>query len=418
MSDTLSMQADRERVLERIDTLAAQLIELSHRIHAHPETRFEEYQASSWLAGWLEQAGFYVERPVGGLATAFRATRHGGRRSAGAINVALLCEYDALEGIGHGCGHNLIAVMSLGAALAVAPLMEEVSGTLTVLGTPGEEGGGGKIRLLQAGVFEGVDAALMLHPYTDDWLYMRTLARVSLQVTFHGKAAHAATAPHEGLNALDAVLLAFAGINALRQHVPPDVRLHGIITEGGHVPNVIPERAQMRMFVRAADRTYLYGTLLPRVRAVFEGAAHMTGTRVEVSEPAPAYDSFKRNAVLERVFLETARQLGRHFKEPPAGEFGGSTDVANVSHHLPTLHPMINILGDASAQRLVLHSREFAQAAISPEADRALLDGARLLALTVLRLLREPALVEEAWRAHRAEVDAVGPASASAGPGR
>ena len=354
------------------------LVALSHRIHDNPEVRFEEVQASAWLCELLERHGFDVERGVGGLPTAFRARRDG---RPGGPTIAILCEYDALPGLGHACGHNLIATMGAGAAVALSPLMDELAGTLLVLGTPAEEGGGGKIVLLEAGVFDGIDAALMIHPYHLNQAGMATLASVKYEVTFGGTPAHAAMAPHLGRNALDAVRLAFAGIDAMRQQTRDDVRIHAIVSDGGAAPNVIPERAAMTCVARAADAAHLHEELVPRLQGVFQGAALMTGTEVRVENASHPYDEIRRNAPLEAAFERHVRRLGRSLTpfDPRAG--AGSTDMGNVSQALPGLHGMLAIDDEA-----LPHTAAFATAARSARGDATLVDGASVLAATAAEL--------------------------------
>lgn len=373
---------DRYLSLDRaVDAHRAQLLELSHRLHANPELRFEEHRAAGWLCAALDEAGFSVERGVGGLPTAFRATLRGGGDGP---KVALLCEYDALEGLGHACGHNLIATMSLGAALALAPRMRDLPGSLLVLGTPGEEGGGGKVILLEQGVFEGVDAALMLHPFDADVMGAAMLARVAWEVVYSGAPAHAAAAPHLGVNALDAVRLAFAGLDAMRQQVPPDVRIHGVISHGGDAPNIIPHRAAMKLFLRAGARDYLEQSLVPRAENVLRGAALMTGCTVAVEEIAKPYDNFVVNPALADRFRLHAERCDRRV-EAVRDETAGSSDIGNVSQRLPCLHAFIAIDDEAKP-----HTVAFAEAARSERGDRAVVDGARILAGVALDLLRDP----------------------------
>lgn len=380
----------QEAILRAAQEVFPQALELSRKIHAHPELRFEEFKASAWLADALEQAGFVVQRGVGSLPTAFiaRLTRNPGP------NIALLAEYDALEGLGHACGHNLIGSMSVGAGMALAQAnLDGLLGTISVIGCPAEEGGGGKAILLEAGAFAGVDAAFIIHPYDQNLLHTAYLARVAYDITYLGVPAHAADSPHEGINALDAANLFFAGLNALRQQVTPDVRMHGIITHGGDAPNIIPKEARVRVFVRAAQAEYLH-KLIPRVRGVIEGAAMMTGCKVEVQDYSPAYLDMRSNPVLMEVFRQNSEQLGRTFA-PSKTEGGASTDVGNVSHALPTLHPTY-FIGQAKP-----HTEAFAQAAISPEGEQCLQDGIAALALSVATLLEQPQLVQAAWEAHR-----------------
>ncbi len=362
------------------------LLALSHKIHAHPEIRFEEKQAAQWLGETLQEHGFALERGVGGLATAFRARLAG--RGEGP-KIALVCEYDALEGLGHACGHNVIATMSLGAALAVAPMMDDVEGELVVVGTPGEEGGGGKVIMLEAGVFGELDAAMMIHPSHEDRRGGPSLARVGWDVTYTGVPAHAAAAPHLGVNALDAVRLAFSGLDAMRQQVTPDVRIHSIITHGGDAPNIIPKGASMRVFLRAATKEYLYDSLVPRARNVFEGAALMTGAKLEIKEAAKAYENMVTNERLAERFGDHSKRIGRTAQPVEWGRFGGSTDMGNVSQQIPALHAYLAIDDHARP-----HTPEFAEAARSERGDATVLDGARILGSLAYDLLVDKSLLE------------------------
>ncbi|MDQ3459218.1 MAG: amidohydrolase [Deinococcota bacterium] len=380
-----------ERIDAQIAGLRPLLLELSHKIHAHPEIRFEERQASSWLAETLAAHGFAVECGAGGLETAFYARLPG--KGAGANSgpkVALVCEYDALEGLGHACGHNVIATMSLGGALALAPLLENLAGELVVVGTPGEEGGGGKVILLEAGVFDGLDAAMMIHPSYETRVGGPSLARVGWEVRYSGVPAHAAAAPHLGVNALDAVRLAFSGLDALRQQVTPDVRIHGVVTHGGDAVNIIPKEAAMRVFLRAASKDYLYDSLVPRARKVFEGAALMTGAELTIAESVKPYDNMATNLVLAERFAVHGARLGREVLPYDPLDYGGSTDMGNVSQRLPALHAYLAI--DDEAQP---HTAGFAEAARSERGDAAVLDGARILASLAHDLLSDGAFLEE-----------------------
>jgi amidohydrolase len=370
------------RIDARLEHDAPALLELSHRIHAHPEVLFEEVRASGWLADALEERGFAVERGVGGLSTAFRAVKEG---KGPGPTVAILCEYDALPGMGHACGHNVIATMGAGAGLALAPLMRELPGRLVVMGTPAEEGGCGKVLLLDAGAFDGIDAAVMIHPWNANQAAMPLLASTRWDVTFHGRSAHAALAPHLGINALDAVRLAFAGIDALRQQVRPDVRIHGIVTHGGDAPNVIPERAGLKLVARSADGAYLLDELAPRLVRVFEGAALMTGARAEVVPARIRYREMRFNAPLEAAFERHAARRGRETLAVDRRAATGSSDIGNLSQALPSLHGMLAI-DDAAMP----HTPDFAAAARSPRGDAAVLDGAALLAGLAAELLTEP----------------------------
>ncbi len=394
---------DTAALIDRIDTALERergaLLELSHRIHANPEIRFEEVQASRWLADALEQRGFVLERGLGGLPTAFRASMQGPGEGP---TVAILCEYDALPGLGHACGHNLIATMGAGAGFALGPLMAEIGGTLLVIGTPAEEGGGGKIVLLKAGVFDGLDAALMLHPANVDQAGMASLASVKYEVAFSGVPAHAALAPHLGRNALDAVRLVFAGIDAMRQHVRDDVRMHAIITNGGDAANIIPERASMTCVARAADAAHLHDELVPRLRDVFQGAALMTGTSARVSNASHPYAEILSNAPLEAAFERHATRRGRSVTPYAPNGPAGSTDMGNVSQIVPGLHGMLAIDDEA-----LPHTEAFAQAARSERGDATVIDGASVLASVALELLTDPAALAAVKAAFERERGAV-----------
>lgn len=365
--------AAHARLRDEVEARRERLLELSHRIHAHPEIRFEEYQASTWLIEALREEGFEVQQPVANLDTAFIASKKGS--TGDGPTVAILCEYDALEGLGHACGHNVIATMGLGGGLALGQLMGSLAGELRVIGCPGEEGGGGKAILIENGAFDGVDAALMIHPLAEDRQGGPSLARVGWDVSFTGTPAHAAMAPHLGVNALDAVRLAFAGIDAMRQQVTPDVRMHAIVTHGGDAVNIIPEHASMRIFVRSAKRETLFGSLVPRVRAVMEGAAMMTGCQVEICEVGPAYENMVPNPALAERYASLARELGRNAAPIDPTDFGGSSDMGNVSQRIPSLHAFIAIDDEAKP-----HTVPFREAARSERGDAAVLDGATLLA--------------------------------------
>jgi amidohydrolase len=386
------------RIDARLEAERAALLELSHRIHAHPEVRFEEVQAAGWLAEALAARGFDLEFGVGGLPTAFRA-RMGGRGAG--PTVAVLCEYDALPGLGHACGHNVIATMGAGAGFALAPLMGELDGTLLVIGTPAEEGGGGKVTLLDAGVFDGVDAAIMIHPYKSNHPSMGTLASTKWDVAFRGVPAHAAMAPHLGRNALDAVRLAFAGIDALRQQVRDDVRIHAIVTDGGAAANIIPETAAMNVVGRARDARYLFDDLVPRLENVFRGAALMTGTEVAITPSSLPYLEIVNNRPLEDAFTRHATRRGRRVTPYDVADGTGSTDMGNVSQAVPALHGMLDIDDEARP-----HTAAFAVAAASPRGDATVIDGAAVLAGIAAEAFLDAALLRTARAAFDAAVGA------------
>jgi len=394
-----------ETTAKAIDGARPELVEVALDIHAHPELNYQEQHAARLLSGTLERHGFQVERGVGGVETAFTATLQGG--AGDGPTVAVIAEYDALPDIGHGCGHNLIAMAAIGAGLGLKANLENLPGKVMVIGTPAEEGGGGKIRMLNAGVFEGVDAVLSSHPSSnrtviptdipmgESW----SLAMVGYRYIFHGKAAHAAAAPHEGINALNGVIHLFTGIDALRQHLRDDVRIHGIITDGGKAPNVVPEFAAANFMLRCRDRDYLSDVVVGKVRQAAEGAAAMTGSRLEVEEYYPFYENVRPNAVIAGLLLNNAALAGLDLDEPLPGRQGSaaSTDFGNVSQAMPAYELRYAV----SEQPVPSHSREMTETAISERALSAAINVAKALTLTACDLLLDPSLLPAA----RAEFD-------------
>lgn len=379
----------REQVLSAIQAASDELVDLARRIHATPEVGFQEYRASAWLTEMLERHGFNVERGVAGLETAFRAYVGGaGHRPA----VAILAEYDALPEIGHACGHNLICTAAVGAGIGLAAVREHLPGRAVVLGTPAEEGGGGKVIMLERGAFDGIDAAMMFHPAGYTLTDRPSLASYRLSVRFLGKAAHAAAAPYEGVNALDALVQTFTAIGLLRQQVRDDGRIHGIITYGGAAPNIIPDRAEAVFTVRAADRSYAL-ELLHRVVACADGAALATGARLE-HEFRKGYDAIKPNRALARVFAHHLEALGWAQDPPPERPRMGSTDMGDVSQAIPSIHPYLAI----GPQEMPGHSVEFREASISERGMAAMLAAAKAMALTAYDVLTKPDLLAEARR--------------------
>lgn len=365
-----------------VDAERAALIDLSRRIHAHPELKFEERRASAWLCDYLAEKGFAVEREAYGLTTAFAA-----RIGKGRPTVAVLCEYDALPGIGHGCGHNIIAAAGAGAAAGLAEAVRHTGGTVVVLGTPAEEGGGGKILMARRGAFEGVDAAMMVHPAGADLLAMNVLAVCELEVEYRGRAAHAAAFPHKGINALDALVTAYSAIAQLRQHIRTSERVHGIITDGGQAPNIVPERAAGVFFVRAATERRLR-RLRERVTDCLRAGALATGATVEVRAGAADYSEMLTNRPLADAYAQNLTRVGRSAASLDTSAIAGSTDMGNVSKVVPAIHPMIA----AAPPGVPLHSADFARFAGSEDGDRAVVDGAKALAMTAIDVLCRPEL--------------------------
>ncbi|HEX7124922.1 MAG TPA: M20 family metallopeptidase [Thermodesulfobacteriota bacterium] len=388
----VDIETAKAEAAARVAAASADLAALADFIHAHPEVAYQERAAAARIAGLLAGRGFAVTRGAGGVETAFVAVPDDA--APGGPTIAMLAEYDALPGLGHACGHNLIAAMSVGAALACRGLVPRGAGRVVVIGTPAEEGGGGKIRLLDAGVFRGVDAALMIHPWNRVRAHVPALGRMRFEVEFHGRAAHAASAPHRGVNALDALLQAFGAVALLRQQVRPDARIHGIITRGGESPNIIPALTAANVYVRAADPAYLRD-LYDRVKACFEGAARATGCRVAWREhPDNVYEPVRENRPLADLFLRNLRRLG--LAETGDDEPAGSTDFGNVSQRIPGLHGYLAVC-DAGID---LHTTEFAAAAASARGRDAMLAGATALAMTALDLCLDEAALAAVRNAH------------------
>ena len=382
----IDLQRLKQRAGERIDAASADLDGLAIAIHERPELAFAEHFASSALADFVVASGYSVTRGAGGIGTAFTSETSSG----GGPTIAICAEYDALAGIGHGCGHNLIAAGGVGAYLGAAAVASELKGAVRLIGTPAEEGGGGKVKLHAAGVFAGVDAAMMFHPADADVLDPLMVASRILEVEFRGKAAHAAASPYTGVNALDALMLGWGAMSALRQLVRSDSRIHGIITDGGQASNVIPERTAARIGVRAADPTYL-GELRRRVLACFEGAATATGCALTY-EWGEAMDMVTTNVPLAAAFRDNARALGRTLGQRRPGETSGSTDMGNISSLIPSIHPFLNV-GDGPVP---WHSRDFAAAARTPRALETMHVAAKALAFTTIDLLARPELLKQA----------------------
>lgn len=363
----------RAQLAASTDARRQVLVDLSHAVHADAELRFEEHTSSRRVADLLDAGGFDVTHGVAGLDTAFTA-----RIGTGDLHVGICAEYDALPNIGHACGHNIIAAAAAGAGLALAEVADELGLTVTVFGTPAEEGGGGKIIMLDAGLFEDVHAAMMVHPAPYEAVTMPCLAVRHLDVAYHGVSAHASAYPQLGRNAADALTVAQVGIGLLRQHIAPTDRIHGIVTYGGDAPNIVPHETGGKWYVRACDLETL-AELEPRVAACFEAGALATGTRLELRSEHDPYSEMRADPELGGVYQMAAEDLGRSF--PPADEetqLAGSTDMANVSLRLPTIHPMIGI----DAGGAVNHQPEFTAACVNASADAAVRDGALAMATT------------------------------------
>lgn len=386
--------SDKSRIRETIDAYAPTLREIAAFIAAHPELGHEERLASARLTAALEALGFAVERGTLGLDTAFVAEYKSAKPGP---TVALLAEYDALPEIGHACGHHLICTMALGAAAGLMPLLDETGGTLRVYGTPAEETKGAKVDMAAAGLFDDVDAALMAHPYHSYERSGSSLAMDALQYEFFGKAAHAAANPEDGINALDAVIQLFNGVGALRQQTRSDARIHGIVSHGGQVPNVIPDYAAARFYVRAKSRAYT-DELVRKVNACAEAAAIATGSRLAVSNYEYSYDELRTNEALSDAFTANLIDGGVAADEIVSGHDNGSLDLGNVSLRCPAVHGYIKVVDAPYA----LHSLEFRDAAQLPRAYEGMVLGAKTLALTAYDVLTDGALLARIQQAFNA----------------
>jgi amidohydrolase len=362
-----------------VDEQREGLVALSHRIHAHPELAFEEERAAGWAAEALSAGGLEVEAGICDLPTAFVATA-----GTGPLTLAVCAEYDALPGIGHACGHNVIAAAAVGAGLALAPLADDLGLTVKVLGTHAEEKGGGKCLMLERGAFDGVHAAMMVHPAPLERDRIACLAVAHLEVSFGGKSAHASAWPEQGVNAADALTVAQVAVGLLRQHVRATDRIHGIVTDGGDAPNIVPERTRGSWYVRSRTLAEL-AELEPKVRRCFEAGALATGCSLEVHEASPPYSEFRDDGAMIARYRANAEALGRRFVDLApelALRTAGSTDMANVSLTLPAIHPMLGL----DSLPAVNHQPEFAAFCATPTADRAVLDGATAMAWTAADL--------------------------------
>jgi amidohydrolase len=389
----------REQVAGAIDEHAPGIISVAGQIHQRPEIGYEERFASQLLAEALREAGYEVEKPIGGVETAFRATKRG---KGPGPTIAVLAEYDALPGIGHGCGHNLIAGSGLASAIGLGAVLDQLDGAFQIIGTPAEEGGGGKVKLIDAGVFEGVDASLMVHHAGDrtgsatSYPGGTCLAVSHFNFVFHGKPAHAASDPYNGANALNGVIKLFTGIDALRQHVRTDARIHGIITHGGDAPNVVPHRAAAAFYIRAGDRAYLE-QLEEKVRKIADGAALMTETTVEIRSGGPTCYDMRPSYPIGRRYEENMRAAGLEVNARDQGQRGPySTDFGNVSYLMPAVTGSFAI----SHEPIPGHSQQVVDASCSDFGYDQLLKVSTAMAYTALDLLTDRELLQAAKDEH------------------
>jgi len=397
----------KQRAAQRVADLAGDLIDISRQIHANPELNFEEHDAHALLTEALNDLGgpnIAVTRSAYGVDTAFDAV-------SGTVDgptIAVLCEYDALPGIGHACGHNIIAAAGLGAGLAAAAVAGEAGGRIRIIGTPAEEGGGGKIVIARQGAFQGVDAAMMIHPADADLIRMDTIALQQMSLRYQGRAAHAAAAPWEGRNALDAAVLGYMNVAALRQHIRPTERVHGVIRRGGDKANIVPAETEMEWIVRSPTIASLE-PLKQRVTACLEAAATACGCTSHLDWDPVTYADMLDNGPMVASYVANAADVGRTVADPAVigKPVVGSTDMGNVSYLVPSIHPMIKVADEGVA----IHTVDFADFAGGEAGDRAVIDGAVAMAMTVIDLWTDTALLsatKDAFLATNRNVDVLG----------
>ncbi len=378
MTDRL--QTLKDKAFQEVTAYSDALIDVSHEIHANPELGFEEHKACAWLSQELKAFGYSVARNPGGLETAFVASA-----GTGPLVMSICAEYDALPEIGHACGHNIIAAAALGAAKALRPLLDELDITVKIMGTPAEEGGGGKIEMMDRGLFDGIHASMMVHPSPVEADRMDCIAGKHLSIQYLGKEAHAAGFPQAGINSQDAITIAQVAIGLLRQHLYPYEMVHGIVTKGGDAPNVIPSDTRGRWIIRANTLAQL-DELEPKVRACFEAGAVATGASLDIQQASKTYSEFNTDERLATLYVKNAQDLGRVFSNETRGRLKASTDMANVSLKIPSIHPMLGI----DSFPVVNHQPEFTAACVTAPADRAVIDGAIAMALTIIDSASDP----------------------------
>ena len=385
-AEATARRAARDTARRAVAGAHDDLVTLARAIFDHPELCFEEVRAAALVGDALERAGLSVERGVAGLPTALAA-----RVGSGPLSLVVCAEYDALPDVGHACGHNLIAASAVGAAIGLARVADDLGLSLTVLGTPAEEGGGGKVLMLDAGAFEDAHAAMMIHPWPEDRLRATCLAVDHLEVRYTGREAHASASPEKGVNAADALVVAQVAVGLLRQHFRPGDQVHGIVTKGGEAANIVPKEAIGRFMVRARTLEDL-AVLRPRIDRCFEAGAHATGASLEIRALSPTYSQFDADDALLGAWRRNAEELGRRYDVDDAGTAPPtiSTDMANVSLVVPSIHPLVGL----DARGAVNHQAEFAAACVGPSADKALHDGALSMAWTAIDAATDDTLRE------------------------
>lgn len=381
----------KQQVCADIDSRSADLISISHEIHAHPELNFEEKFAHDILTQYIADSKLKVTRGAFELDTAFDVSVRGGNGPT----VAVICEYDALPGIGHACGHNIIATAGLGAGVALSAVAELCGGNLRLMGTPAEEGGGGKVEMARKGAFKNIDAAMMIHPSDRDLARMNAIAIQQLFVRFAGLAAHAAVSPDKGKNALDAAVLGYMNVAAMRQHIRPTERVHGIFTKAGEKPNIVPREAEMDWYVRS-DTIETLQPLKARIAKCLEAGAMAADCTISFDWQKNTYADLVDNLPLLSSYVQNSAQMGRDLTTDfLPGTGGGSTDMGNLSYLVPSIHPMLQV----APHGVSLHSAQFAEFTASKDADKAILDGAKIMAMTAIDMWLSETLNSEVQHA-------------------
>ncbi|TGE33056.1 M20 family metallopeptidase [Desulfosporosinus sp. Sb-LF] len=378
------MDAIKEFFKDQAKFLRKEVWEVALQIGEHPELGYKEYFASEVLCRFLQKHGFEVKRGIAEVETAFLARYSGARPGP---RIAFLAEYDALPGVGHGCGHNLIGAASAGAAVILSKSLE-IPGEILVIGSPAEETSGAKVTLVEKGIFENVDAAIMFHPGSQNVPIISSLALDALEFTFHGRAAHAVAASNFGINALDAMINFFVGINALKKQISPNMKINGIISEGGNVPNIVPDRTVARFYLRAQKRKDL-DELRELVIRCAEGAASMVSAEMTWKKFEFSYDEMHTNVTLAGCFMKNLQEMGINYIAPPQTAMG-SVDMGNVSRAVPSIHPYLT-LGTGTE---IPHTRDFAQAALSSDGERLVMLAMQTLALTGWDVLNDKKLLQ------------------------
>ncbi len=371
---------------QQIEEIHLELCTISDDLYKHPELGDQEYESMKALVHLLASHGFTIETGIADRETAFKATFKG--KQPGPV-IAYLAEYDALPEVGHGCGHNLIGTMSVGAGIALSKQVEEVGGSVIVLGTPAEETNGAKVPMSEQGIFDEMDVAMMVHPSDSSYESGESLAMDAIQFTYYGKSSHAAASPEQGINALDSVIQLFNGINALRQHLPSDIRIHGIISEGGHAANVVPDKATAQFYVRAKERRML-NEVVNQVKHIANGAAMMTGATLEISNYELSYDNMLTNQPLSKTFTNHLQEITKKPVQAAKQNYG-SIDMGNVSQVVPAIHPYIGL----DEPGLIAHTKEFADLTITDKGHQVIADGALALAKTGFEIITNPILLSE-----------------------